>query len=76
MQMIKLNGWVHLALSTNGEGEDEVTSAVQAVLPLVNRIRGQATFPFIKAHNGTHYLHLAGNANHQGVDWSETEQLL
>ena len=74
--MIEFNGWVKLALSTDGEGEDNVTDAVQEVLPFVASIRGRATFPFVQARNGYYYLHVAGAANHRGVDWSETEQLL
>jgi hypothetical protein len=74
--MIEFNGWVRLALSTDGEGEAQATEAVQAVLSLVNEVRGHATFPFIEARNGSYYLHVAGNANHRGVDWAETEQLL
>jgi hypothetical protein len=45
-------------------------------VPLVNAIRGQATFPFVEARNGSYYLHVAGNANHKGVDWTETKELL
>lgn len=74
--MIEFNGWVRLALSTDGEGEDRVTEAVQAVLPRVEGIRGRAAFPLVQARNGSYYLHVAGNANHKGVDWVETEELL
>lgn len=74
--MIEFNGWVCLALSTDGEGEDRATEAVQAVLPLVDAVRGPATFPLIQARNGSYYLHVAGNANHRGGGWAETEQLL
>ncbi|OGX87956.1 Imm7 family immunity protein [Hymenobacter coccineus] len=74
--MIEFNGWVRLALSTDGEGEDHVTGAVQGVLPFVDTVRGHDTFPLIQARNGSYYLHVAGNANHQGEDWTETEQLL
>ena len=74
--MIEFNGWVHLALSTDGEGEDNATSAVQALLPLVDSIRGQATFPLIEARNGYYHLHVAGSANHKGQDWTETMELL
>jgi hypothetical protein len=74
--MIEFNGWVCLALSTDGEGEDAVTRAVQALLPLVDKIRGHATFPFVQARNGSYYLHVAGSANHNGVDWAETNDLL
>ena len=74
--MIEFNGWVCLALTTDGEGEDTVTSAVQAIGPLVEGIRRRATFPFVEARNGSYYLHVAGNANHNGVDWAETHALL
>lgn len=74
--MIEFNGWVHLALSTDGEGEDHLVEAVQGVLPFVNTVRSHDTFPFIQARNGSYYLHVAGNANHRGADWTETEQLL
>jgi hypothetical protein len=74
--MIEFNGWVKLALSTDGEGEDDVTSAIQEFTPLVNRLRTRGSFPFIEARNGSYYLHLAGAANHQGVEWEETVQLL
>jgi hypothetical protein len=74
--MIAFNGWVRLALSTDGEGEDTIISAVRAILPLVAGIRGQATFPLVEARNGSYYLHVAGNANHRGQDWTETKELL
>lgn len=74
--MVEFNGWIHLALSTDGEGEDPIISAVQAIRPLVESIRGQATFPFLQARNGSYYLHVAGNANHNGIDWAETNELL
>ena len=74
--MIEFNGWVHLSLSTDGEGEDEVTAAVHAMMPLVANIRGRATFPLVEARNGSYCLHVAGNANHNGVDWAETHALL
>jgi hypothetical protein len=75
-QMIEFNGWVRLALSTDGEGEDTIIRAVQGVMPLVDSIRGHATFPFLQARNGSYYLHVAGNANHNDVDWAETNELL
>jgi hypothetical protein len=74
--MIDFNGWVRLALSTDGEGEDNVLSAVQALRRLVDGIRGPATFPFLQARNGSYYLHVTGNANHNGLDWAETDELL
>jgi len=74
--MIEFNGWVQLALSTDGEGEDNVTSAVQVFGRIVDGIRCHATFPFIQARNGSYYLHVAGNANHNGLDWAETSELL
>jgi hypothetical protein len=72
--MIEFNGWVRLALST--DGEDHVTSAIQAIRRLADGIRGHATFPFVHVRNGSYYLHLAGNANHNGLDWAETNELL
>jgi hypothetical protein len=74
--MIEFNGRVRLAFFTDGEGEDHATQAVKAVLPLVDVVRGPAVFPLIEARNGSYYLHVAGNADHRGVDWAETEQLL
>jgi hypothetical protein len=74
--MIEFNGWVKLAISTDGEGEDGVTAAVKALSPFVDQLRTRGSFPFIEARNGYYYLHLAGAANHNGVDWEETHQLL
>ncbi|MFD1874425.1 Imm7 family immunity protein [Hymenobacter bucti] len=74
--MIEFNGWVRLALSTDGEGEDHGTSTVQAIRRLADGIRGYTTFPFVQVRNGSYYLHVAGNANHNGLDWAETNELL
>jgi hypothetical protein len=56
--------------------EDDVISAVQALRGLLDGIRGPATFPFVEARNGSYCLYLAGNANHNGLDWAETNDLL
>jgi hypothetical protein len=74
--MIEFNGWVTLALSADGDGVEGMIAAVKELSPLVNQLRTQVSFPYIEARNGRYYLHLSGAANHKGIDWNETQQLL
>lgn len=74
--MIETHGWISIALSTDGESEDNLLDAIRPLISMIATISSEQNMVDIRPVNGRYFINILNHPNHKGEDFDNIMMLI